>query len=433
MKGKIAKLSKQPFIRNVIIMVTGTAAAQVITMLVSPIITRLYGPENYGVMGTFMAIIGLFTPIAALTYPTAIVLPKSDREAKGLVKLSIYITILMFAFSSIILLIFNKSIVELFKIESVSSYLFLIPIAILFGGLLETIEQWLIRTKQFRVSAKASIIQALLIQGGKAGIGLIHPVAIILVIFSAVQSGVKAFLMLLFSKNAEGRIPLNISNNGKSLKNLAKQYKDFPLYRAPQVFLNATSQSLPILMLTSFFGPAAAGFYTLGRTVLNIPSTLIGKSVGDVFYPRISQAANEGENLTNLIKKATLALVVVGIIPYGIVIIFGPWLFNFVFGQDWTIAGEYARWIAIWVFFMFINQPTIRALPVLNAQSFHLKYSVLTLITRVLTLAIGYYVFSSDIAAIALLGLSAALLNLILILITIQLSKKFDRQRQNLM
>ena len=93
-----------------------------------------------------------------------------------------------------------------------------------------------------------------------------------------------------------------------SLKKLAKRYRDFPLFRAPQVFLNAISQSLPVLMLTSFFGPAVAGFYSIGRTVLAIPSTLIGKSVGDVFYPRISEAAHNGENLTKLIKKATLSL-----------------------------------------------------------------------------------------------------------------------------
>ncbi|MEI8616630.1 oligosaccharide flippase family protein [Pseudoalteromonas sp. B193] len=69
----------------------------------------------------------------------------------------------------------------------------------------------------------------------------------------------------------------------KRVKEVALIYRDFPLYRAPQQFINALSQSLPILMLASFFGPASAGFYTLAKTVMAIPSTLVGKAVGDVF------------------------------------------------------------------------------------------------------------------------------------------------------
>ncbi|MFG6121496.1 lipopolysaccharide biosynthesis protein [Thalassobacillus sp. B23F22_16] len=425
----IKKFSNKKFIRNVITVASGTAAAQAITMLFSPIITRLYGPENYGVMGTFIAIIAIVTPIAALTYPTAIVLPKSDNHAKGIVRLSLYITMAITIITAIVLFLFNQQIIELFNIETISPYLFLIPVAILLGGFLQVVEQWLIRTKQFRITAQVSVIQALIIHGGQAGLGYIHPVASVLVLFSAIKDGVKGSLMLLFSQKGEQRLSF-IPKDKTSVKKLAIYHKNFPLYRAPQVFLNATSQSLPILMLTTFFGPVSAGLYSIGRTVLNIPSTLIGKSVGDVFYPRISEAANKGENLTKLIKKATITLAVVGILPYSLVVLLGPWLFTFVFGQDWTIAGEYARWLSLWVFFMFINQPSIRALLVLNAQSFHLKFTVLTLITRVVALAIGYYFFSSDLLAIALFGISGAILNLLLIFITLKFSEKFDRQRR---
>src|SRR5699024_8227243 len=144
-------------------------------------------------------------------------------------------------------------------------------------------------------------------------------------------------------------------------------------------------------------------------TVLNMPAQLIGKSVGDVFYPRISEAAYNKENLTSLIKKATLTLGAVGAIPFGTVIFFGPWLFGFVFGEEWVMAGEYARWIALWSCFAFMNRPSVRALPVLTAQRFHLIYTIIMLLARMFVLFIGFYVFNSDIVAIALFGLSGAL------------------------
>lgn len=429
MVNRLKKFFKGSFVRNVFIMASGTAMAQVISMLLAPIITRLYGPEAYGMMGTFMAIIGIFTPIAALTYPIAIVLPKNNEDAKGLVRLSLLITIGITVLSFLIIIFLHDFIVNLFQLEEVASFLLLIPLAILFGGFLQVVEQWLIRTKQFRVSAQTAVSQSILINGGKAGIGFFYPKASILIFLTAIADGVRACLMLFFSRKSENRLSLNIFNKSVSLKKLSSEHKDFPLFRAPQVFLNAASQSLPVLMLTSLFGPAAAGFYSISRTVLSVPSTLIGKSVGDVFYPRISEAANHGENLTNLIRKATLSLAAVGVVPYALVVLFGPWLFSLVFGVDWYTAGQYARWVALWIFFMFINQPSVRALPVLRAQSFHLIFTIFTLITRIAALYIGYSLFKSDLVAIALFGITGAILNLLLILITLYLSRKFDKER----
>lgn len=425
MKVKLIKFSKKPFVRNVIVLTTGTAAAQVVSFVFAPLITRLYGPEVYGVMGTFMAIISIIIPVAALAYPIAIVLPKQDSDAKGLIKLSLLISIIIAIVVGIILALFHQPITQVFQLEDISQYLFLIPIVIILAGFLQVVEQWLIRTKQFAISARAAFLQSIIVNGGKAGIGFYHPVASVLIVFSAVSQGLKASLLLLFSRKSNSKKVDNTPKEKPSIKELAKRYKDFPIYRAPQIFLDAISQGLPVLMLTSFFGAASAGFYSIGRTVLTIPSQLIGKSVGDVFYPRISEAANNGENLTELIKKATIALGIVGVIPYGLVVLFGPWLFSLVFGSEWATAGEYARWISLWMFFMFVNRPSIQALPVISAQSFHLKFTIVSLITRIFLLGLGYYIFSSDLVAIALFGISGALLNIVLILLTLKRSKKF--------
>src|SRR5699024_12639071 len=80
---------------------------------------------------------------------------------------------------------------------------------------------------------------------------------------------------------------------------------------------------------------------------------------------------------SKLIKKATYALVGVGIIPFSLVILFGPFLFTLVFGSEWTTAGEYARWIALFSFSTFINKPAVKSMPVLNAQRFHLLFTIL--------------------------------------------------------
>lgn len=317
---------------------------------------------------------------------------------------------------------FNKQIINTFNLNEVEVYLYLIPFVIIFAGLMQVSEQWLIRTKQFSINAKVTFWQSIIINGGKVSVGFFYPFASVLVFFTVLANGLRAAMMILFARRTSHKVEKGENEEKKSLKELAKKYYDFPIYRAPEVLLNAVSNGLPILMLTSFFGVAAAGFYSIGRTVLSIPSQLIGKAVGDVFYPRVAEAANNGENVTKLIKKATLALGGVGIIPFGFIVLFGPIIFSFVFGKDWYIAGEYARWLALWSLFAFMNRPSVQSLPVLNAQKFHLIYTIIMLLIRVLALAIGYFVYNSDIVAVALFGITGAILNLGLILITIKIS-----------
>lgn len=419
------QIIKSSFVRNVFIMATGTAGAQFVTMALSPIITRLYGPEAFGILGTFTALTQIIIPVAALTYPIAIVLPKNDKNAKSLMKLSLYITFSIAAITTIILLFFNNSIVNLFQIKEIAPFLYLIPLVIIFAGIMQVTEQWLIRTNQFSINAKASFLQSIITNGSKVGIGLVYPAATVLVVIQAMGNGIKAFIMVMFSRKKKYKESIDHEEEKLSIAQLAKKHIDFPIFRAPEVFLSSISQNLPVLLLSSLFGPAAAGFYNVGRIVLGLPSRLIGQSIGDVFYPRISEAANNGENLNKLIKKATLALGGIGIIPFGLIILFGPFLFEFVFGEGWSMAGEYARWIALSSYSIFMNKPSVRSMPVLRAQRFQLMFTVVTLITQATALLVGFFVFDSDLVAVALFGISGALLNCILILITLRMSKKF--------
>jgi O-antigen/teichoic acid export membrane protein len=423
LKSKFMKFSNKPFIRNVMIAVSGTAAAQVITMAFSPIITRLYGPEIYGILGVFMAMVGIISPIAALTYPVAIVLPKDDRDAKLLVRISLYVSGIIALFSALVLILFNKQIVSLFHIELISPFLFLIPLVILFSAFLQVTQQWLIRTKQFRVIAKAAFLNALIINATKAGFGFITPIAWILVLLSTMGNALHAFMLFLGVNSTLDKKPKELYNF-KALKQLAKKHIDFPLFRAPQVFINAISQSLPVLLLSSFFGPAAAGFYSIARNVLNIPIGLIGKSVGDVLYPRFTEAIHTGENIKSLLIKSTLALAAVGLVPFGVVVVFGPWLFGFVFGADWVLAGEYARWLSLWLYFMFINRPSVVAIPGLNLQGKYLIYEVSSILLKILALILGFYLFeSNDILAIALYSITGVFAYIYLIVWVIKSSK----------
>nr|WP_298415947.1 oligosaccharide flippase family protein [uncultured Halomonas sp.] len=435
MRNYVKQLIKSKFVRNVAVVASGTAGAQAIGVAFSPIITRLYGPDAFGVLGTFAAMLAVITPLAALSYPIAIVLPKKDVDALGLVKLSLGIALTSSFLVALFLLGFKDSIVNAFNLQAVESFILLLPVAMLFSACLAIATQWVIRKKLFKLQAKVAVLQALLMNGGKAGIGLLAPLASVLVVFATLGSALQASMLYrgIRKKRADTVVDAgwDASETQATYKTLAFRHRDFAYYRTPQVFLNAVSQSMPVLMLASFFGPAVAGFYSLGKMVLGVPSTLIGQSVASVFYPRINEAAHAGENTRQLMLKATLALAAVGIVPYGIVIVFGPWLFSFVFGDEWELAGVYAQWLALWSYFGFMNRPSVGAIPVLSLQRFFLIYEVASVALRALSLFLGFFIFESALMAIATFSIVSSGLNALLIVSTLMAAKKHDDSRRD--
>jgi len=386
---------------------SGTAASQAITMAFSPLITRLYGPEAYGMLGVFMSLVGVLGGVAALTYPVAIVLPKSDADAAGLVRVSIYTGITTSVLTAMALFSFGTEILSLFKAEAIASFMYLIPAFMLIATVSAVVGQWLIRKKAFALTAKVTVWQSLAMNTVKAGMGFLYPTAAVLIVTNTLGILLGAVLMLLGLRKtpAASSQEMDVAEPGLSAWALAKRHGDFPLLRAPQVLINSVSHSLPVMMLAAFYGPAAAGFYAIAGAVLGIPVALIGGSVMQVFYPRINEAIHRGEDARALIIKATLGLALSGVPPFVVVIVAGPLLFDFVFGSEWRVAGTYAQWLAIWLFFQYINKPAVSAIPALGIQRGLLIYELFSTGTKVLALYLGYTIFASDVAAVALFSI----------------------------
>jgi len=438
--SKIQQIVQNKFVRNVAIVATGTAGAQAITMAFAPFITRIYGPEAFGLLGIFMALAMMISPIVALTYPIAIVLPKEDHDAKGLVWLSLYIAFIMSALIAILLFFWGEWFLTLLGSQSILPYAMLLPLSMFFAAILQIAEQWLIRKKHFKITAKVAVYKSLIVGSLQTGIGLIKPIGGVLIIVATIGSALQAFMLFNGAKKANLKETAELENSSqsktintnKNLKQLANTHRDFPIFRAPQVFINAISISLPVLMLASFFGPATAGFYSIAMSVLGLPATLLGKSVNDVFYQKITEVCHKNENLNPLLFKATLTLALISVIPFSVIILFGPWLFSTVFGQNWEVAGEYAQYLSLWLYVSLVARPAIAAIPAMQLQKFLLIYEIFSVCARVAALIIGFQIFNNDIGVVALFSFINALIYGFLIVLVIQESSKIKNHKYSL-
>src|SRR5690625_1732916 len=364
------RIWRSPFVRNVVIVASGTAGAQAITLAFSPIITRLYGPEAFGLQGAFMAVLALTTPVAALTYPIGIVLPKEDDDAKGLAQLSARIALAIAAVLVAVFLFADAPIAHLLKMQEIQSFLWLVPVAMLFTAWQSIMQQWLIRKKMFKVTARIAVSQSLILNSAKSALGLIWPTGAVLIVLNTLGNLLYSVQLWLGTRRWGGPEDqlLNPPKKQPSLKALAHEHRDFPIYRTPQVMLNAISHSAPTLILASLFGPAIAGFYSLSRSVTSAPVELLGKSIGNVFYAQIAESVNAGNNPRPFLHRATLSALAIATPPFVVVMLWGAPLFAWAFGSQWYTAGEYARWDALCLLFSLAARPVIARIPIITLQ-----------------------------------------------------------------
>lgn len=399
-------------VKSILVMVSGTAGAQALTIAFTPLVTRLYSPEAIGELGAFVALLNVLLPLAALTLPAAIVLPRRDETAVRLMQLCLSATVALAVAVFITVALFHPRIAGGLNFTSPSEYLLLLPVAMLFAGAYQVLQQWLIRRGQFKRIARVAILQSFLVNGSKVGAGLLAPFALTLII---IQTLGQAFFVLLLSRY---RPPQGLAKKARlkvAFNTLLRKFRQFPLFQMPQQALNAVSISLPVLLLTSLFSPAVAGWYTLSRTIMSAPSVMLGRAVGDVYYPRLAQLHQSGRSLTAPLVKGTLALLALGVVPFGVVVVWGPQLFALAFGQQWQTAGEMAQWLALWVWVMFANPPALKAIMVLHKQHLALIINVITLTLRITALVAAAKLYNSMLLAVAGYALVSLLHNLLII------------------
>jgi len=420
---------KNSFIRSVFILASGTALAQIINLAFIPIITRQYGPEAYGMMGSFMSVVNILIPLSALSYPIAVVLPQQRMMAATLVRLSLYLGVMVAATSLIMFFFVRLLFPEVINTEKFPLWFWmLIPMMLLILPFQQSGQQWLIRTRSYKQIAQISVVQAGILNTLRVCGGLLVPLPITLVLITAVGYLLQALQLFLRSLRT-GLVFNSRWFCARVIKLAASRYYDFPLYRTPQVLVNSLSQSLPIFIIAWYFGAAEAGFYTLAQTILGAPVTLLSSAISNVYYPKVNEKVTSNEMIFPFVSKSTLLMLSASFLIYIIVIFCGPWLFSLIFGGKWHMAGEYGRWMAIYCVFWLGARPAIDSIPSLKIQHLFLVYELTSLILKCTALFAGVYFIRTSLGSMALFSIVNALAYFSLIAMVLIIAKKLDLKK----
>ena len=378
--------NRSEFSQNVLTLMTGTTLSQAVPIAISPILTRIYKPEDFGIYAIFVAIITILGTIVSGRYELAIMLPKSDENAMNIFALGILITLLMTLLTTILVIVFNDAIIILLNNQAMKFWLYLVPISILLSGCHNLLIYFNNRLKNYKGLSNALIFKSSTSAFVQLTVGFVKQGAAGLIcgqIFSHFVADLKLSMIII-----RNRILFKEINRNKII-DVAKRFKKFPIYSVPAVLANKSSFQLTNIIISTVYSVATLGYYMHVQRVLGLPTSLIGTSIGRVF---IHEANKEKQNTGKAIQtfKSTMKkLILIGLPIFVLLFIIVEDLFAFVFGEPWRIAGEYAQIVIPFFFVQFLVSSISSIDTIMEKQNFDLLFNITILIVSMVIIIIS--------------------------------------------
>lgn len=331
---------KSEFTRNVLTLMTGTTIAQAIPIAITPILTRLYTPEEFGVLALFVAITVILGTIANARYELAITLPENDEDAIEVAALGIVIASLFSVMLFIPFVLFNEGLSKFIDNSDISLWLYFVPLVVWVIGIFNVLSYLNIRYKKFQDIAKSHVYKSVSMIGVQLLLGVLK-VGSTGLILGQITSSVGSVYRL--SKNIDMRSLYCKIKDTKNLGLKALRYKNFLIYMLPASLMNALSSNIISLAIPTLFSIKTLGFYTLAQRSLGAPVSLIGSSIAQVYMQEASIEKNITGKVVNTFNKTLKKLVFLSCIIFIPTYFVIEDLFSIFFGESWRIAGSYAQ------------------------------------------------------------------------------------------
>lgn len=387
------------FVKHVLTLMKGTAIAQFLPILISPILTRIYTPEQFGVFAIYIAVISVLTPIISGRYELAIALPNDEKRALALFNLTFVINICITIFITLVIVTSGDQLTEILSLQD-ARWLYLLPIGLFLTGILSSLTYLNNRWGRFNHLAQSKMSQSFVMAIAQLAIGFTKLGSLGLVIgycFGQIAS--------IFSLNKQAEIAKKISTeaiNTKSILAVGKEYNEFPKYAMVTHSTEALSTNIPNLLLSKFFGTQYTGYYSLTTRTISLPLSLVGRSVGDVFLSTASKLYREQGECKDLYKRTFKVLALIPIIPFIIVFFFAEELFGFVFGDEWKVAGIYTKVLIPALYLQFISSPLSHMFVIAKKIKIEFFIQGAILLMSIIAFIIGYYYFDSTTISLAM-------------------------------
>ncbi len=364
---------------------------QVVSISTVPIITLYYSPESFGEFSLFLSIIGPVGVIAGWGLEPAITIAKTDREASLLFQLTIIIT------SVCSILLFSILIFFSIWYSSLSFYhILILPVIFFFGGLSNSLRYFNLRMQKINTLSLATVTAPISDRITTLSLAFAGYTKSSSLILGVIVDAIVRPLTLL--TGVEDRVSLfSIKNfDIQKLRRVLHLNWKYPAFVLPTNLLLRLTGDIPIYFLSSLFSVTIVGYYAFGLRLLSLPLSLFSKAIADVSLQRASMLDDDGAN--KIFFTVFSKLISFTFLPFLYLTFVGDDLIVFFLGSKWETTGVFIRILAVGYFFRLVFSTNDYIFAYKNKQNYNLIMNVLLAAVTVISLFIGYYFESVEIA-----------------------------------
>lgn len=404
MRGKwpLGFLADNSLLKPMVSLVSAAAVGPILLFIAMPVLTRLYSPDEFGLLANFNAITIAVLAISSLRYEVAIPVPRNDRRALVVLAAALGINVLTAIVSLLIIALFGKQIAGWFHVPGLYSLLLFLPAVVVWGGTYRALSFWAVRRHAFGDLARTRLIQscsniAVQVFGGLLGWSVYG-------LAGGQFVGFGLGSLRLARGLSVARLVKSLFGSRNFTLRILSAFSRFPRYDAPAALIEVISTQCPNLFLSTLFSPAIGGLYLLCDRALNYPLQLISQSVSQVL---LAQGREDLDRRAFAVatERVSLSLVAVMVLPAVGLFVFGEPLFTWIFGHRWSGAGTFAGLIVFGSVARMVLASVAPALIVTGGQKVNLAINVVLLLAKFVALFLGF-VFGSPLIAVG--GISLA-------------------------
>ena len=398
----------------------------VLPIIVTPILSRLYSPTCFGEWGVFSSVITIATIVIFLSYENAIVKAK-EEEIPNILIICFLIGCILTLIFTVVLALNEKYLFCNFSIGQNTAIYTLYLLAYVLYTIAYNLNN--------RYSKYTTLSVANIIQGASQAIFRITLAffAIGAVNGLIVGTTISEIITALFLINIITQFVIKYNWTTCSLANVRKmviKYKKFPLYDAPANLLAFSALSLPTIILAVFYTKSAIGSLSIIFQLLLMPMSLVGSSLGKVYYQELCQIDTTQHKIAETTNTLFRFLGILAILPLLFICCGGDKIIVCFLGKGWETAGDIAICLSLWSFPIVLTQPLLPIFRVLNVQNVQLRYDIIYFIAGIGVLTLCCISSISLTATLFCYALACTLSKMLLLkkIISLTHSRLFNRK-----
>ncbi|WP_162555976.1 lipopolysaccharide biosynthesis protein [Reichenbachiella versicolor] len=370
-----------------------SSSVKIIGLLLTPIITRLYSPEQYGDFGLLMTIVALFQPLTGGKLENAIIVSKNQAEGYTLYNASIYLSLLFVGFS-LLLGVLLKGFGIIFPVSDFNLFV-LAPLLLFFMALFNSNKLMLNNLEKYNKMAVLNVSSGISTSLLRLCFGLVDSLKNFGLVLSEIWH--KALYVIMSQRAIMRSCPSSVSFFSPNLNqtwNVVKAYKRFPLYEVPLGLVVSLTSRFTVFLLIGLYSKTILGYFIFSEQMLRKFVDLFSTSIGEVFYKKASISGQE--EMSRFTIDLFTKLLVIGYLFFSPVLFWGKELFSFAFGDEWGKAGIFSQILSPFLFAVFVFKPIQSIYRLVGRQDVQLFSGFVQMILSIISIYIGWYFFESD-------------------------------------